>query len=239
MFWGVDKHFPKFLHGHYFLVSAGSLWSDERGKFIRRTYDRRRMFLDWGGFRYLSQGKGLPFGIDEFRDLVKYYDPLLFAPMDIPCEPHLTIPGFRSIGDRIEATLDHLRYFSRVDRGAMIPVIQGYTIEQRLSCLERIFSLGLDKPLMCIGSLCTLNSAKEVYEIVTAITQAAGDAYQFHLFGVTLKFVLEYDLSFCGVFSFDTSAWQYYAKYSQLQTRFMAYRAKMPKSVYISSYSTL
>ena len=230
MFWGVDKHFPKFLENEYFLVSAATLWSSERGKFIRRSYNGKRMFLDGGGFSLFSKYGDYPFTREEFLALERHYKPLAWVPMDYPCEPHTKRQeGLFTNLDRIEATLENLKWFSRFDDGGLIPVVQGYSLEERLYCLDRIMSMSLQKRLMAIGSLCALPNGGAIDEIVTAIGKAAhGRGIMFHLFGVTLNFLKrEVINSWPYWLSVDTSAWQYYASYKELESRYQQYKPKI------------
>jgi hypothetical protein len=221
-FWGISGHFPGwFPPRDFFLVSAASLWWPSRGKFVRRKYPdaRTRMFLDSGGFTFFSKWAKYPFAPDDYLRLVEHpyygYQPLLWASLDYPCEPQTRRRhGLMSNADRIEATLDHLAWFTEhATWPGMVPVVQGYTIPERLYCLEEMARRGLGARLMAIGSLCALKSQRTIDDVVTTLGAAAAELFpfrvQFHLFGVKLSYLnLQGARGLGHVFSLDTAAWE-------------------------------
>jgi hypothetical protein len=95
----------------------------------------------------------------------------------------------------------------------MVPVVQGYTIPERLYCLEEMARRGLGARLMAIGSLCALKSQRTIYDVVTTLGAAAAELFpfrvQFHLFGVKLSYLnLQGARGLGHVFSLDTAAWE-------------------------------
>ena len=219
-FWGICGHYPRwFPKREFYLVSAAGLWWDCRGKVVRRRYPspRTRMFLDGGGFTFFSKQGDYPFSPDEYLKLVEHpyygYRPLLWAALDYPCEPEI-VRSSQSNLDRIEATLDHLSYLKRyATHEGMVPVVQGYTLDERFHCLDRMASAGLTSSFMAIGSLCALPDVKKIDEIVTAIGDYAeknlSHPVAWHLFGVkTSYFKLTNSTGWPYVFSFDTAAWE-------------------------------
>jgi hypothetical protein len=177
------------------------------------------MFLDSGGFSFFSRCGDYPFSPDEYLRLVEHpyygYQPLAWASLDYPCEEDTRRRhGLMSNLERIEATLDYLAWFTEhATWPGMVPVVQGYTIDERLYCLEEMARRGLAKPFMAIGSLCACRSQHEIDRIVTAVGSAAVTILSFpvswHLFGVKLSYLsLRGVNSLPFVFSFDTAAWE-------------------------------
>lgn len=221
-FWGISGHFPGWFPARdFYLVSAAGLWWPSRGKFVKRSYPdaRTRMFLDSGGFSFFSKWGEYPFKPDDYLRLVEHpyygYQPLLWASLDYPCEPETHRPhGLMSNLERIEATLDHLAWFAKHSTWpGLVPVVQGYTIEERLYCLEEMVRRGLAGRFMAIGSLCACKSQHEIDKIITALGSLAATILSYpvawHLFGVKLSYLsLQGANGIPFVFSFDTAAWE-------------------------------
>lgn len=221
-FWGINGHFPGwFPPRDFYLVSAAGLWWGCRGKVVRRSYPspRTRMFLDSGGFSFFSKRGDYPFKPDQYLQLVEHpyygYRPLLWAALDYPCEPEIVrSSSAQSNLDRIEATLDNLAYLKKkATWPGLVPVVQGYTLEERLYCLERMASADLTSSYMAMGSLCALPDVKRIDEIVVAVGSHAKKILRhpvvWHLFGVkTSYFELKEARGRPYVFSFDTAAWE-------------------------------
>lgn len=220
-FWGFDGHFPAWVpERDFYLVSAASLWWSSRHKFVKRSYPspRTRMFLDSGGFSFFATKGDYPFSPDDYLQLVEHpyygYQPLLWASLDYPCEPDTCREEphkLRSNLDRITATIDYLDYFTRrATWPGMVPVVQGFTLDERLHCLEQMACKGLTKPFMAIGSLCAQKSIKEIDKIVVAVALAAqkmGLNVVWHLLGVKTSYLESNPIGYPFVFSFDTAAW--------------------------------
>jgi hypothetical protein len=177
------------------------------------------MFLDSGGFSFFSRWGDYPFSPDEYLRLVEHpyygYQPLAWASLDYPCEEDTRRRlGLMSNLERIEATLDYLAWFTEHATWAgMVPVVQGYTIDERLYCLEEMARRGLAKPFMAIGSLCALKSQREIDAVVNALGSTATTILSYpvawHLFGVKLSYLsLGRANGIPFVFSFDTAAWE-------------------------------
>jgi hypothetical protein len=211
---GFSGHFPDWVPtDDFYLISAASLWSEERGTFIRRSYPRPRvrMFLDSGGFTFFSRWGDYPFSRDEYMGLVEHYDPLLWASLDYPCEPGVCRSHNQTNYDRIERTLDNLAYFSTRQKWGMIPVVQGYTLDERRYCVREMLRRGLAREYMALGSLCILRSPREIDNIIWQLSlecETGGLSPKWHLLGVKLDyFKLKNALGMPWVWSFDTAAW--------------------------------
>jgi hypothetical protein len=194
------------------------------------------MFLDSGGFSFFSKYSDYPFSLDDFLELVQHpyygYWPLLWAPLDYPCEPAVQRDNLISNADRIEATIDNLAYLSRkATHPGLVPVVQGYTLGERLRCCEEIFRRGLNRSLMAVGSLCALPNVSTITEIVKGLSWAF-PGQRWHLFGVKLSYFSKLGRVPQSVFSFDTAAWSIGSerknpRYDEQAGRFFAYRSKV------------
>jgi len=237
-FWGVTGYFPAwFPTTDRYMVSAAALWSDQRGKFVRRSYPEpgKRMFLDCGGYKFFMMSGQYPYRPDHYIALARHYNPLAVASMDYPCEPEIVrSAGLFSNADRIAATLDFLAYLSKANLPGLVPVIQGYTIDERVYCLEAIIKRGLTRRLMAIGSLCVVESVSQIERIIAALTEV-WPVGKFHLFGVKSSYFENRQTAHETVFSFDTSAWRFapgsngenrYPNHDQEERRFFAYRQR-------------
>lgn len=174
------------------------------------------MFLDSGGFSFFSKAGDYPFSPDDYLQLVEHpyygYQPLLWASLDYPCEPDTCRShNLSSNMDRIEATLDHLEYFTKKSTWpGLVPVVQGYTIDERLYCLEQMVRKNLTSSFMAIGSLCAQKSLVKIDEIVTVVggqAEKMGLNIAWHLFGVKTSYFQTARTGMKYVFSFDTAAW--------------------------------
>lgn len=247
--WGITGHFPAwFPKREMYLVSAAALWSAERGKFIRRRYPdpSRRMFLDSGGFSFFARNGDYPFTRQQYLDLVDHYKPLLWASLDYPCEPGVH-RSHSSNKDRIERTLDHLEWFTHQSRWGLLPVVQGYTLDERLDCLRQMARRQLATPYMAIGSLCILRNVQQIHAIVSDLTTAARDllpfAVHWHLLGVKLDYIRRHHDETSQVWSFDTAAWgiglqsetRNTSNQAERQNRFWRYHAKVRAVVAVNA----
>ena len=250
MFWGVDKHFPKFLNGHYFEVSANALWQkpewSKKHVFIKRWYDPRFMLLDSGGYAFFIQHRDYPFSVEKYFKLIKHYKPLLWVPMDYACEPDILSEMNQTTNDRIEATLEKLKYFWKKDNGGLMPVIQGYSLKERINCFEKLLQLGYTKKLIAIGSLCAMKSLSKINEIITGLCEFADKERlncKFHLFGMSKDYILKYSPLPERIFSTDTQSWQFFQKYKNRDKAFQKYepalRPHLHYGYHVSNYESV
>lgn len=215
------------------LISAASLWWPTRGKFVHRSVGpHKRFFLDSGGFSFFTRKGDYPFTIEEYIDLIKYYHPQYAAIMDYPCEPELTIGDVRTRIDRtIENTQKIFRFCevhnktqkmeplsispffvsSCVDHETeIVPVIQGYELEDYKYCVDQMCALGLIRPYMAVGSICRRVSIKELRKLVVGIADYVGAVnpdVKLHYFGLK-KSALKDPAINQRVYSCDSMAWR-------------------------------
>lgn len=150
-----------------------------------------RVFLDCGGYVFFSEYGRFPFTPAAYLNLVAYLMPDYYASMDYPCEPSISseLAGM-DVEARIQATVANA--VALADMEAMIPgpvlvpVIQGWVIEDYWRCLDLYAAAGLIRPYMAIGSMCTRSNTAEIAELVAAVhTYAARLGVQrLHAFGL-------------------------------------------------------
>lgn len=214
------------------LISAGSLWSTQRKKFIRRNPPpHSSFFLDSGGFTALHRFGGYPFTREEYLDLIWHYAPDLVATMDYPCEPDINrgglqplcgreglrrveLCGLESNAERIRATVENAAWLLGRDVPAdttVIPVVQGYTLDEYMACLDLYEERGILEAVeyLGIGSMCRRELVGRIAPLVVRIVDrvwTTRPAMKFHLFGLKLT-ALRNAAIFSRTHSVDSAAW--------------------------------
>jgi len=219
-----SRGFPK-RYIENVLVSAGSLWSTQRGKFVRRTPPAHtRFFLDSGGFTCLNRFGDYPWSLEDYLSLIWHYKPDYVATMDYPCEPEINrriylgsseqSKALETNKERIRATVDNATWLLEQDVPApttVVPVIQGYTLEEYLSCIDLYERRGVFDIVdyVAIGSMCRRGAEKEIERLVVALTDYVWSTHsdvRFHLFGLKLS-ALKRKAIFDRTHSVDSAAW--------------------------------
>lgn len=202
-----------------------------RQRLVRRKAGRVRpaatdVLLDGGGFTELQYHGRWRQTAREFADqvgeLVEVMGRVVWcAPQDYMCEPavigggtfgrlHFVGTGL-SVREHVERTVQNA-----LDLRALRPdlpwlyVVQGYTIDDYLLCLDLYRSAGVDlaaQPVVGIGSVCRRQDSGEIHQVFTEMT---GAGLSCHGFGVkTLGFARYQHL----LFSADSTAWSDRARY--------------------------
>ena len=219
------------------MVSAGSLWSTQRGKFIRRNPpEHTRFFLDSGGFSCLNRYRDYPWTPEAYRSLIWHYKPDYVATMDYPCEPEIKrlIPlgsgeasrALETNYSRIRATVFLAIWLLEQDLPAhttVVPVIQGYTLEEYLTCVDLYEKHGIFDiaDYFAIGSMCRRWRVEEIAKLVTGIVDYVWSTHpnvRFHLFGLKLS-ALKNRAIFERAYSVDSAAWSLNPKRGKLYVR--------------------
>lgn len=225
-----SRGFPKWdFSNRNILVSAGSLWWAKRMKFVRRRIPKcRKFFLDSGGFSLLNKYGDYPFSIEDYVNLIKHYRPHYAAIMDYPCEPDINrlnllgkdfgriqLKEYISNKERIEQTIMHtieiLKYEKELAPTQIIPVIQGYTLQEYKYCIDRMCELGIfDRcKYVAVGSMCRRINNKELRKYIVAITDYVWTTHpdiRFHFFGLKLNALKDYVCA-TRIYSCDSAAW--------------------------------
>jgi len=204
LFTGINPRyqwFPWLPDGLNVMYSAAGAW-DEREqrfkprKFLPGTYDR---WLDCGGYTVLNKHGDYPWSMAAYANLVAILRPDYYATMDYPCEPSITRSLHLETNEaRIQATVANAvafasEYEPMIDGPQMVPVIQGWSLDEYLYCLRLYQDAGLIREYMAVGSMCTRSNNEQLKEIVPAVYDAARRAgvSRLHFFGFKMSSVLD------------------------------------------------
>jgi len=199
---------------HWLAVGVPLFVSDRRLRRYRRLPAAAAPWaLDSGGFTELSTFGSWDHGptpaqyvarIRRYRDACGHLQ--WAAPQDWMCEPPILARTGLSVTEHQRRTVEN--YLCLRDLAPdlpIIPVVQGWTPEDYLRCVERYLDCGVDltrAPLVGVGSVCRRQSTPAAADILTAL-HAAG-VRQLHGFGFkTLGLARSADL----LSSADSLAW--------------------------------
>jgi hypothetical protein len=194
------------------LVSAASLWQKTNGKrlwtpsFIRELGPADSI-MDSGGFTALSGWSRYPWSLPEYLAAAGELKLHWIAARDWPCEPWGKIRA--TVPERIERTVeaDGEIVDAELPQGSEpLPVIQGWTVEDYVSCIDRLKDAGIVRPKMAVGSCCARKSVREVLPIARAIRREL-PGVALHYFGMKVLALREPGFKELAD-SIDTGAWQ-------------------------------
>lgn len=167
------------------MLSASAYFQRKTGTWEKRYGPKKAglVFLDSGGYMLFKTHGDYPFTMDNYHNLVSRVKPDFYASMDYPCE----------MGDtqsNIERTVHNAKimthYEDMLPNSTMVPVIQGFTIEEYKYCIRLYAKENLIKPYMAIGTLCNRSRSSEITEIIGQVYLEAVKygVERIHLFGV-------------------------------------------------------
>ena len=156
----------------------------------RSWFDTVPIHLDSAGYVALSEYKGFPWTVDQYLDLCAAAPWKWFASMDMCVEPQIARHE-TAILDRISGTVRlNLECLNGAERRGIsdrfVPVIQGWSGQHYLRCLDRMAWIIEGRPLVGIGSMCRRNVEGQygILQIVDALDRAMPRDVRFHLFGI-------------------------------------------------------
>jgi hypothetical protein len=129
--------------------------------------------------------------------------------MDWMCEPFITAKTGLSVREHQERTVQN--YLDLRDQGPFIPVLQGWTLEDYLTCIDLYDQAGVDliaEPIVGVGSVCRRQSTDEIGLIMRTLCEGG---IRTHGFGVKKEGIARYGRF---VTSADSMAWSYRARRS-------------------------
>jgi len=187
------------------MANAGHLWRKENFSFPKHLDNADKTFIDSGGYQFMKKFTEYPFNPKEYVDFINEVNPDYFAAMDYPCEPKILErrkkTSEQQIEDTIEKTIDLLDLESH---SKLLPVIQGWSIEDYIYCIDRMREQDLLSDYMAIGSLCIRDES--IYPIIKAITDNIPSDIKLHGFGVKIS-NLKNKFVFDNLYSSDSMAW--------------------------------
>ena len=191
----------------------------------RRAFDKRKSSLDalgsWaldsGGFSELRLNGGWTLDAQEYVDRVNRINetPNLTwaAQQDWMCEEVMLEKTGLTVREHQRRTVDNFIELRSLDCDVpIIPVLQGYTMDEYKECFEMFEASGVDlraEPVVGLGSVCRRQNTEDIERIVTCFH--AKDL-RLHGFGVKTLGLKRYGEM---LESADSLAWSFGARYSQ------------------------
>lgn len=172
--------------------------------------------LDSGGFSELSIYDGWKTTVDEFLDDVHRFtegvgEPDFVSQMDWMCEPIMLEKTGKTIEEHQYLTTENFLELINKEPGMpILPVLQGWALEDYLSHLDLWLEAGIDLwgcGLVGVGSVCRRQKTTEAEEIFTELSDLG---LQLHGFGVKVTGLKRYSTALS---SSDSMAWSYAARH--------------------------
>jgi hypothetical protein len=170
--------------------------------------------LDSGGFTEIATYGGWRTDPVTYADEVERFAAEVgrlawVAPQDWMCEPAMLARTGLTVRDHQERTVGNFRLLRQLLGALVIPVLQGYTLDEYLACWDEYAEQGVnleDEPVVGLGSVCRRQNMAEAGRIVQRL---AGDGLRLHAFGVKLTGLESFgDL----LTSSDSMAWSRHAR---------------------------
>ena len=208
--WGA-KHYLKVPN---VMISAGSVWQPKTNKFsLSRTHipdTVEQVFLDSGGYSFFSYYPDYPFTIEEYINLANIIKDqsgiTRVVTLDYPCEPDINRSRVSTNEERIQKTVSNAVECIQYDETIpWLPVIQGYTIDEYLYCVDLYKDAGITSDYWAIGSICSRKGFPyKIRRIITTLSEALQS--KIHAFGISLKYLYDPQI-FNNIYSSDSAAW--------------------------------
>lgn len=188
--------------GAHIMLNASQFWDSAQPGWQRlgRVSRGGLVFLDSGGFVFFSKRGAYPFTAGAYLNLVSYVRPDYFASLDLPCVPAITAGLQQSVAERIKATVQNALELIELEpmlwRGGstpqLVPVIQGWQLEDYRHCIELYAEAGGIRPYMAVGSMFNRSSA-EAAALISGIAEHAQlhGVQRLHFFGLKMSRQLE------------------------------------------------
>ena len=225
----LGTHQPNWLT----LTAAALFVSDRRLRRYRRSLPTAlgSWSLDSGGFTELQQYGTWDHGPTpcQYAERVRRYRDEIgglvwAAPQDWMCEPIVLSGGTAgpirfagtglSVAEHQRRTVSNLLELRAIAPDLpFIPVLQGYTLTEYLTCIDRYHDAGVDlaaEPTVGIGSVCRREATAEAAEIIHAVSDRL-PGIRLHGFGIKTSGLGAYGSLLA---SSDSMAWSAAARYS-------------------------
>jgi hypothetical protein len=169
--------------------------------------------LDSGGFTELNLYGRWATTTVEYLDAVARYEAEIgllawAAPQDWMCEPFVIERTGLSVREHQERTVAN--YLELRGRGPFVPVLQGWTRADYLTCVALYADAGVDltaEPLVGFGTVCRRQGTAEIAELVRELARGG---IALHGFGMKLAaFTTDVPLFLASA---DSLAWSYNAR---------------------------
>ena len=203
------KHFFAGVDFHQLIPYAGDClmnYGTIRRKKIKIVPATGKFFLDSGGFTEIFRFGKYTFPPSDLISYVLVNKVDYFATMDYPCEPVVLARTGKTIDEHIQLTVES--NLELMDHPKVVPVIQGYSVDDYIRCCDLIKDYGCQKPYMAIGTMCKRTKVSDALAILNAIKTEFPKS-ELHAFGLKKNFLPKVkDL----IWSSDSIAWFYFQR---------------------------
>jgi len=198
-----------------------AFWFWKRPRFRgqpRMPKTTQNLFLDSGGYQAFTRFSGYPFTVEQYARYVDRIKPTFVATMDYPCEKELTLLDSRK--ERIKETVNNAVELADLEEiigfdAQIVPVIQGYSGQEYIHCIDLYNEVGLPLDYIAVGSLCKRKNMKEIRDVLLAIKYVLPKS-KIHAFGLSLSAIKDFAVV-QSINSFDTQAWLWEIKSNKFQ----------------------
>lgn len=179
-------------------------------------------YLDSGGFTELSRFGGWSISAKQYVAEINHFTarlgpgPVWCAPQDWMCEPIMIRRTGLDVAEHQRRTVHNFLELTTIaPHIRFIPVVQGWTMEDYIRCVELYGEVGVDLrtfPLVGVGSVCRRQSHEDIHTVFKTLHTEYG--LQMHGFGVKTA-----GLNLYGRFlvSADSLAWSFIARVRRLK----------------------
>lgn len=166
----------------------------------------KEWFLDSSAFTILKDKGKYPFSYGEYLRAVTKFKPSYYANMDWCCEPDIVKATGLSVLHHISHTVENGRQLIDFDKDKFVMVLQGWTIDDYLTCIDYVKDQGLFTELLGVGSVCIRKNPKEVYYLLKTIKAVIPNWCKLHCFGLSID-MIRFKEIYDRLESVDTYAW--------------------------------
>jgi hypothetical protein len=173
---------------------------------------RCRWALDSGAFSELSAHGRWTLTPEEYVTAVRRYRDEIglldwAAPQDWMCEPFIVAKTGLSVAEHQRRTVtNYLLLRELAPDLPFVPVLQGWTLEDYLRCVDLYTAAGVDlaaQPIVGVGSVCRRQATDEIGEIMAALSSLG---LRLHGFGVKTEGLKRYGQYLASA---DSMAWSF------------------------------
>jgi hypothetical protein len=169
--------------------------------------------LDSGGYSELHKNGKWSFTEQEYvQDIQRYVERIgsleWAAPMDWMCEPSALSKTGKTVKEHQSLTIESFLILRELLGDLVIPVIQGWELEEYEENIEQYASNGIDlskERTVGIGSICRRGAFEKIGEIIEVVHSKGIKIHAFGVKGKTLRVYKD------KLISSDSAAWSYNA----------------------------
>ena len=184
---------------------------------VRRKFPRARCrwALDSGGFSEISAHGTWTIAPEQYAAEVTRWQELIgnldwAVIQDWMCEPHMLAKTGKTVREHQELTIESLLRLRQIAPSVpWVPVVQGWTVDEYLRCVDMYLDAGVDlrdEPVVGVGSVCRRQGTLEGDRIMRAV---AARGIRVHAFGVKRDGL---HLFGSEIASSDSMAWSFVAR---------------------------